>query len=358
MGSKRRIFFFAGAVCLFWVLGLAWSVVGVSEADAAEINLVLADWEPAQARVSAHLKEWIKELEEKSGGRVTGKVSFGAMGPPPKYYDLAVKGIAHVTFVGIPYTPGRFPMSEVMQLPVTGDMSCETFSKAYWQLYKMGTFDREFKDVKVLYLGGMVPYEMHMTKGNAVTRLSDIKGKKLRASGAIHTKIIKALGGSPVGMPAPEIPIAMQKGTIDGQFQFRDFITAFRTEKVTASITEIGVSSLTFATVMNKKIYDKMPSDIKALIDEMGPKYSARLGELHDKESLEAMAMLKKAGGAEIHKLSTDDMAQLGRIVAPMWEEWIAEKEAKGYPAKKVVSDLYDVLKGFGVQNPFHGYKP
>ena len=41
-----------------------------------------------------------------------------------------------------------------------------------------------------------------------------------------------------------------------------------------------------------------------------------------------------------------------------MWEEWIAEKEAKGYPAKKVVSDLYDVLKGFGVQNPFHGYKP
>ena len=44
--------------------------------------------------------------------------------------------------------------------------------------------------------------------------------------------------------------------------------------------------------------------------------------------------------------------------MAPIWEEWIAEKTAKGYPAKKIVADLYASLKDLGVKNPFHGYKP
>lgn len=357
MEKKQKLLTLAGMVCLVVTLSLVWSFAKAPQAKAAQIKLVIAEWEPAQARVSAHLKEWIKELEEKSGGKVTGKISFGAMGPPPKYYDLAMKGIAHVSFVAPPYTPGKFPMSEVMQLPLTGEVSCETFSKAYWELYKKGYFDKEFKDVKVLYLGGLCPYDLHMTKGNDVRKLSDIKGKKIRASGAMHTKFIKAFGGSPVGMPAPEIPIAMQKGTIDGQFQFQDFITAFRTDQVTSSITKIGVSSLTFATVMNKKMWEKMPPDIKAIVDEISPKYCAFLGRLHDDEAKIALNMLKKAG-AQMIELPPPDMKKIGRIVAPMWEEWIAEKEAKGLPGKKIVVDLYSILKGMGVKNPFHGYTP
>ncbi|MBW2067015.1 MAG: TRAP transporter substrate-binding protein [Deltaproteobacteria bacterium] len=342
---------------LFLVVALCGIFGAVSRVSAADVNLVLATWEPAQARVSVHIKEWLYELKEKTGGRVSGKISYGAMGPPAKYYDLAVKGIAHVSFVGVPYTPGRFPMSEVMQLPITGEVTCGIFSRAYWELYQKGYFDKEFADVKVLYLGGMAPYELQMTEGNEVKRLSDIRGKKIRVSGAIHTKMIKLLGGSPVGMPAPEIPIAMQKGTIDGQFQFRDFITAFRTDKVTGSVTEIGMSGLTFAAVMNKKIYEKMPGDIKRMIEEMGPRYSERVGELHDKEALEATAMLGKVG-AVIYQLPSTDMEELGNIMAPMWEEWIAKKAAKGYPAKKILADLYGVLRNLGVRKPFHGYKP
>jgi len=248
-------------------------------------------------------------------------------------------------------------MSEVMQLPLTGEVSCETFSKAYWEIYKKGYFDNEFKDVKVLYLGGMCPYDLHMTKGNDVRKLSDIKGKKIRASGAVHTKIVKAFGGLPVGMPAPEIPIAMQKGTIDGQFQFQDFITAFRTDRMTASITKIGVSSLTFATVMNKKMWNKLPADIQAMIDDMAPKYSIFLGKLHDDEAKIALGLLNKAG-AKLIELPAGDMEAFGKIFSPMWQEWIAEKEAKGQPGKKIVSELYQVLKGMGVKNPFHGYTP
>jgi TRAP-type C4-dicarboxylate transport system substrate-binding protein len=357
MGKTKKLFLFTGIICLVLTLCYESEFSGVSNAAAAPIKLVIANWEPPQGTGSGPLKEWLKELETKSDGRIKGGISFGAMGPPPKYYELAVKGIAHVTLIAPPYTPGRFPMSEVMQLPVTGEMSSETFAKAYWELFKKGYFDKEFKDVKVLYLGGMCPYDLQMSKGKDIRRFSDMKGKKLRASGALHTRIIKAFGAIPVGMPAPEIPIAMQKGTIDGQFQHLGFVKAFRTEEITRSVTKIGVSSLTFAVVMNKKVYEKMPSDIKAIIDEMGPKYSALFGRAHDKMAEASGGMLKNAG-AVFYDLPATDMTEIGGIVAPLWEQWISEKEAKGMPGKKIVTDLYETFKGMGVRNPFHGYRP
>ena len=354
---RQKLFSLGGIVCLVLAFGLIWTFAGVSKAEAAPIKLVIATWEPPKASMAQPLRDWLKELEERSGGRVQGKISYAAMGPPPKYYDLAVKGIAHATVIGVPYTPGRFPMSDVVNLPITGDFSSEVFSKAYWKLQEMGYLDKDFKDVKVLWLTGQCPYSLHMIKGKDVKTLADIKGKKLRASGAIHTRIIKALGGIPVGMPAPEIPIAMQKGTIDGMFMGWSFIKAFRTERMTASVTLLGASSFMAGMVMNKKMYQSLPDDIKKIIDDMGPKYSAVTGRSFDKDAEAGRKLLLGAGGV-IREFSSADMKEIGKRLAPLWDEWIAEQEAKGRPGKKIVADYYKILKGMGSKQPYHGYVP
>jgi TRAP-type C4-dicarboxylate transport system substrate-binding protein len=358
MRKKHRLISLAGmVVCMVLAIGLVWTLTGTAKAGAAEFNLVIATWEPPNASMAQPLRDWLKELEERSGGRVTGKISYAAMGPPPNYYDLAVKGITHVSLIGVPYTPGRFPMSDVVQLPITGEISSLVFSKAYWELNKRGFLDEEFKDVKVLWHAGQCPYDLHMIKGKDVKSFSDIKGKKIRASGAMHTQIIEALGGIPVGMAAPETPIAMEKGTIDGMFVGWSFIKAFRTEKLTATVSKIGASSIMFALVMNKKMYEQMPDDIKAILNDMGPKYSAHTGESFMKDEEDGLKLFKEAGGVTID-LPPADMEQIGKILAPMWTNWIAEKEAKGLPGKKVVADYYNILRGMGVKKPFHGYTP
>lgn len=357
MGKRKRMFSLAGIVCLVMVVGLIGTLAGTSKAEEEPIKLIIATWEPPKATMAQPLRDWLKELEERSGGRVTGEISYAAMGPPPKYYDLAVEGIAHATIIGVPYTPGRFPMSDVVNLPITGDVSNEVFAKAYWALYEKGYFDKEFKDVKVLWLAGFCPYSLHMIKGQDVRTLADIKGKKIRVSGAIHTEIVKALGGVPVGMAAPEIPIAMQKGTLDGLFMGWSFIKAFRTEKVTASVTLLDASGFMSGMVMNKKKYESLPDDIKKIIDDMGPKYSAVVGRAFDKDDVDAMNMLKDAGGV-IHEFSPKDMEEIGKRLAPLWNNWIDEMEAKGHPGKAIVADYYKILKSMGSKRPFHGYVP
>jgi hypothetical protein len=65
------------------------------------------------------LQEWGKDLEKRTGGKV--KVNYyagGTLVPAAQSYDAAVKGIADVSNHVMGYTMGRFPFSQVMDLPI------------------------------------------------------------------------------------------------------------------------------------------------------------------------------------------------------------------------------------------------
>lgn len=320
-------------------------------------ELVIASWEPPDGTGMPPLRAWLEELSQKSGGRVTGKIAYGSvMGKAPEHYDLAATGVVDVSYVGLPYTPGRFPMAEVIQLPISGEASNETMAKAFWELYLKGYFNKDFRDVKLLWVVTTSPYEYQMGK-TTVRTFGDMKGKKIRASGAVHTEIVKAFGSVPVGMPAPDIYVSLEKGVIDGSFTSRSFIKAFRTEPVTKSITEVDVGGFNMAYVMNKKTYDSLPEDIRTIIDEISPKYTVVSGKQQDAYTEEAGLLVKKAGGT-IYQLSGADMEKVDEAMAPIWKNWIAEGEAKGLPRKQLVNDFYQILKNMGVTKPFHGYTP
>lgn len=326
-------------------------------ARAKAINLTIASWEGPNGAGMPPLRGWLKEVSERSGGRVTGTISYGSvMGKPPQYYDLAATGVVDVSYVGLPYTPGRFPMAEVIQMPVSGEASQETMSKAFWALYKKGYFKKDFRDVKVLYVAAVGPYDYQMGKATVRT-FADMKGKKIRVSGAVATQIIKSFGSVPVGMPAPDIYISLEKGVIDGSFSPWGLIKSFSTESVTKSVTEVGVSAMNFAIVMNKGTWARLPADVQKIINEIGPKYTAWGGKAQDDASAEAKVLLKKAGGV-VYKLSAADEERVDKAVAPIWTKWIAQGEAKGLPRKQMVADFYHILKGLGVKKPFRGYVP
>ena len=51
-----------------------------------------------------------------------------------------------------------------------------------------------------------------------------------------------------------------------------------------------------------------------------------------------------KAGGEILH-LSPAEMEKVEKLFAPIWDEFIADREAKGFPAKKAVDELYQILE-------------
>ena len=128
----------------------------------------------------------------------------------------------------------------------------------------------------------------------------------------------------------------------------RGFVNAFRTESVMNSVTEIGLSGMSFLYCMNKDTWNSLPSDIKAIIDDMSPEYSKQSGVLADEWKEKGKKLLMDEG-AEINNLSPEEMNKVLSAVEPLWEAWLAEGDAKGLDRREMCQQLNDTLKGLGV---------
>ncbi|HSF64823.1 MAG TPA: TRAP transporter substrate-binding protein DctP, partial [Paracoccaceae bacterium] len=148
---------------------------------AQDVVLKLHQFLPAQAPVPAQvLVPWMAKVEAESNGRIKFE-HYPAMqlgGRPGDLYDQVVDGVADVVWTLPGYTPGRFPRTEVMELPFLMT-NAEAASRTFWTLGEKYMFDTDFKDVKVLGLWTHGPGLIHSK--TPVTSIGDLAGVKLRA---------------------------------------------------------------------------------------------------------------------------------------------------------------------------------
>jgi TRAP-type C4-dicarboxylate transport system substrate-binding protein len=131
--------------------------------------------------------------------------------PADKCYDGVVKGLSDVGMSVLSYTRGRFPLTEVIDLPLgyKNGTAATKLVNLYYKKFK----PKELDDVKVMYLHAHGPGILHTKK--PVTKLEELKGMKIRSTGTV-AKIVGALGATAVAMPMPETYDALQKGIAEG----------------------------------------------------------------------------------------------------------------------------------------------
>ena len=97
-------------------LGLSVSTASAQQTIELKVHHFLPAGAPAQKVL---LEPWAKAVEEQSKGRITVKI-FPAMqlgGRPPQLIDQVRDGVADVVWTLPSYTPGRFPIMSVFELP-------------------------------------------------------------------------------------------------------------------------------------------------------------------------------------------------------------------------------------------------
>ena len=106
---------------------------------------------PAMSNVySRIITPWMAKIEQESGGRLKFQ-AFPSMqmgGAPAQLYDQARDGVVDVVWSLAGYTPGRFPRSEVFELPFF-TYDAEGSSRAAWD-YIANYAPDEFREVKLL----------------------------------------------------------------------------------------------------------------------------------------------------------------------------------------------------------------
>src|SRR5207244_10743559 len=85
-------------------------------------------------------------------------------------------------------------------------------SQAVWSIFDK-ELKTEFGGVKILWIWVHPPGQFHMTR-KAVHTPEDLIGLKIRSATPTTVSMVKALGATPVSIPAPEAYNALERGDV------------------------------------------------------------------------------------------------------------------------------------------------
>jgi TRAP-type C4-dicarboxylate transport system substrate-binding protein len=317
-------------------------LVIAAPAPAAEVDLNFAHFMPAGSwQHSEFFTAWEKAVEEQSGGRVDVTI-FPAqtLGKAPQGYDNARTGVADIAWTVQGYTAGRFPLSHVVELPGLFE-TAEVGSCAFQKLYDSGALAAEYGDTHVLFVHTHGPGHLH-TRDKPVTTLADLKGLKIRHPTVVIGKLLEELGAEPVGMPAPQIYEAMQRGTLDGYMLPWEAVDGFRTYEVSDHHTEFGFYALAFVLTMNKAKYESLPADLKAVVDaNSGLPWAIKAGRGFDAGDAKGMEVALQNG--TLHRIEGAERAEWEAAAERITRAYLGELDAQGLPG----TETYEKVKGY-----------
>jgi TRAP-type transport system periplasmic protein len=305
-------------------------------ASAQTVELKLSTFQPLNNHYTEWMHGWAETLKQQSGGRLNGTIyPSGQLGAMPRQYDLARTGVADVAVSMHGGTPGRFPLSELSHIPFIVP-SAAAGSEALTALLP-DFLGEEHKGVKVLALTTGTPLALLTTKV-AVHKPEDLKGLRIRHPDAVAAATLTALGAVPVYTETAQIADAMSKGTIDGALLAWEALESFQVSAKYA--IDWGANVTTFAFVMNPATYDRLPPDLKKVIDDnSGANIAWSIGKAADDAAVGGKAWARK-NGMEVIELTPGERKAFETTVQPAIAELIAEKQKKGLKAEQMVEAL------------------
>lgn len=342
MTMYRLLINLAGGAAL--ALGLA------SAASAADYEYNLQSFLPAQATIPAKIIDvWADKVEEASGNRI--KINrFPSMqlgGKPPQLIDQVLDGAIDMTWNVVGYTPGRFPSTEVFELPFLVN-DARAASAAFWTMMKEHMEDTEFKAMKVLGTWVHGPGMIHSSK--PVVTPADFNGMKIRGASRQVNALLKQLGATPVGMPVPAVPEALSKGVIDGTTIPWEVTRALKVPELVQNHTEFTgpmMYTVTFVLVMNKDKFNDLPADLqKVLDDNSGLNFSVFAGGTQS-DADGPSRQLAVDRGNNIITLDADQSAVWAKAAAPVYDTWIAEMKDRGIDGQALIDQAKALMAAY-----------
>ncbi len=322
-----KIFALAAAVAL-----------GAGSAQAQTITLKLSHFVPPQHTFHKWVTGWAEKIEKESGGRLKFEIypNGQLVGPPNRQLDAARNGIVDIAWVLHGVTPGRYPMTELANLPFTFPSKGVDLPEMAKRLTELAPkyLAAEHTGLHILFLNQAPPVLLFSKE--PVKTLADYKGKKIRYASITNKQMLEALGVAPMLIPPSDAQDALSKGIVDGAMFPHEAGLAYDLATAVKYAIEPPVASATFAMVMNPAKYNSLPPDLKALIDkETGVNGAMNFAAAYAAQEKFARELLTTKKGLQILTLPPADVAKMKELSKPIIEKAIDALEKQGKPAKE-----------------------
>lgn len=332
----------------FALAGLTLAL-GSTVAGAQTVTIKYSSWVPSNHWVvTVPVTPYLQEIEKVTEGRVKVEVLPKMVGTPQSQFDVVRDGLADMSWIVTGYTPGRFKLAEMAELPFGGEgvAMFPAFHRTYMKHFAK---QNEFKGVELLGVWSVSAIHV-ATRAKAVATVEDFKGAKLRTAGDLATRQLTSLGGVPILKSAAEAYEMLSSGAIDGSLMMPETVVSTNALGLLKNYTIVPggfVGAPAQAMIINPDVWAKIsPKDQAAIRAISGEKLATRFGEAYQKVNQGGMDAMKKAG-YNIQEVNPQVLTQLKDKFKSSETDWIAAAKSKGVadPAAVLAEYRADVNK-------------
>jgi TRAP-type C4-dicarboxylate transport system substrate-binding protein len=294
------------------------------------------------------LRDWSKEIEKATAGRVKFNIPPKSLAAPADQYDGVVNGVMDAAIQFNQFISNKVTGIQVGQLPFIGTESGESASIALWRTYqKFFAAKNEYGPVKLLAVYATNGAEFFSMTDAPITTIEDIKSRKMWALPGVTANIIKGTGSAVVAGPAVQMLEHISKGVVDGYTGVPfSSVVQFKLAGYTKSATVFSskIFTPTFSFFVHEKKWNAISeADRKAIVALSGEKISRHFGQVQDGVQKKFRAQLKKDGLKEVAG-DPATLAKLEAIGQPMTDAWLKKVSAMGVDGKAAIAYYKSVL--------------
>jgi TRAP-type C4-dicarboxylate transport system substrate-binding protein len=318
------------------------AVMRVAFADAPQFSLKLHH--AFSAVSSAHdkfLAPWARQIEAQSGGRIRIDLfpSMQLGGAPADLFDQARDGVVDMAWAQPCNTPGRFPKIEAFELPFLPSRRALVSSKAI-EDYARANLADEFREVHPICFSCSDRGVLHANR--PVHTIEEMRDLRLHVQTRFAVQAVHWLGAIAVPMPSAQLPLAISQHVIDGGIDPWDMVPTFKLNDLLKTHTEFSDSSLsttTFVLAMNKAAYDKLPRELKTVIDNnSGQPAATTAGAMWDVQAAAVVDMVGSRGDP-ITTLLPEAVARWRKATEPVIDAWLKDMKDHKVDGAKLLAN-------------------
>ena len=320
---------------------------GVALAQDKKVTLKLSYWVPPSHALTPGYKEWDEALRKATNGTLSIQLfPSSQLGSGPDHYDMVRRGIADIGLINPGYTPGRFPVISVSDLPFQTRDSLKT-AAALTQWYKQYA-EKEMADVITCHTFTHEPGTFHSVK-KEIRVPADIKGMKIRAGNATIAAYINSQGGTPVSVPIMEALETLNRGITEAITIPWGGLVTMHFGKAVKIHTAIPLYVSTFTHNINRRVYNALsPAQRKALDATCTPEFAAQLYRHWGKEERDFEEKLKVASDRKTLTLTPAEIELWRKSAEPVIAQWKASVTKAGYNADEVFASFQKAMRDGG----------
>lgn len=352
MMLKQKITRIAGAAALAF---------GLAGAAHAETLLISGQSNSGRGPFGDGIKWFHGKVAERSEGAAKFDIQWGgALFKAPAARQSIADGIADMGMVIGAYSPAEMVSYTVADLPVLGADPWVGMSAIHELMKTEPSIKAQLDAQNLVYIGSYTTSAVQMIcKGDPITSLDDIKGKKVRGIG-VYGKVFKELGANLVSMSYYKSYQALDTGLLDCTQGYSYATKSLKHYEVSDSLTLINWGQVgALGLFMNKEIYDGLDPKIQNALMTTGDEIANHYGKIMTTANEAAIADMKAGINGKVMKVHELDAASRATLVEKGQKyiaDWVANANKSGLEGERLLKRIQDLVVKYEKQRDEKGY--